>query len=142
MKKNQIIIIIVAVVLIFGGFIGWIFIHKGKTTPQTVNQEQAQEVLSFSGTVSGVDVENSFLMVKPLDQEKEFKVIVSDTTKLIKLGFPPNFNKLPKGSSFTPTQTGIEISGFKVEDNVFVKTKTDITGRSELNDVDFIQILL
>ena len=145
MSKNQIIGIVIAVVLIFGGVIGWTLIQKGKTpsgkeiTPK--EEEKVEEVFSLSGLVSNVDAENNFLIVKPVNQEKKVKVIVSETTKLIKLELPFDPKNPPKEATFTPKQTEIKIFDFKTGDNVFIKTKTNISGKSEFDDVDFIHIL-
>ena len=146
MKKNQIIILIILVVLIFGGIIGWALVQKSKIptgegiTPGE-EEEELEEVFSLSATVSGVDTENNFLMVKPANQEKEIKVIISETTKLVKLEFPFDPKSPPKEATFTPKQTEIEISDFKVGDNVFIKTKENIAGKTEFDNVDFIHIL-
>jgi len=145
MSKNQIIGIVIAVVLIFGGVIGWTLIQKGKIpsgkeiTPK--EEEKVEEVFSLSGLVSNVDAENNFLIVKPVNQEKKVKVIVSETTKLIKLELPFDPKNPPKEATFTPKQTEIKIFDFKTGDNVFIKTKTNISGKSEFDDVDFIHIL-
>ena len=111
MKKNQIIILAVIVVLIFGGVIGWTLIQKGKipSGEEITSKEEVEEVFSLSGIVSSVDTENNFLMVRPAGEEKEIKVVLSDTTKLIKLEFPFDPKNPPKEATFTPTQTEIEI---------------------------------
>jgi len=143
MKKNQIIGILIAVVLIFGGIIGWSVFQKGKLTleEEVTPEGEVQELFSLSGTVSSVDVENNFLIVKPLEEEKEVKVILSETTSLIKLEFPFDPKNPPKEATFTPKETEIKISDFKVGDNVFIKTKTNIAKKTEFDNVDFIHIL-
>ncbi len=144
MKKNQIIILAVVIVLIFGGIIGWTLIQKGKLPVKeevTQKEEEVKELFSLSGIVSSVDVENNFLMVKPTGQEKEIKVVLSDATKLIKIEFPFDPKNPPKEATFTPEQTEIEISDFKAGDNVFIKTTENIAGKTEFDNVDFIHIL-
>ena len=143
MKKNQIIILAVIVVLIFGGVIGWTLIQKGKipSGEEITSKEEVEEVFSLSGIVSSVDAENNFLMVKPAGEEKEIKVVLSDTTKLIKMEFPFDPKNPPKEATFTPKQTEIEISDFKVGDNIFIKTAENIAGKTEFDNVDFIHIL-
>jgi len=143
MKKNQIIGIVVAVVLIFGGIIGWSLIQKEKipSGEEVAQEEEVEEAFSLSGVVSSVDVENNFLMVKPVNQEKDVKVIVSETTKLVKLELPFDPKNPPKEATFSPKQTEIEISDFETGDDVFIKTKTNIAGKSEFDDVDFIHIM-
>ena len=143
MNKNQTIIIIVAVVLIFGAVIGWGLVQKSKISEEGTGQEQteAEEVLSLSAIVSSVNTDNNFLMVKPAGQEQEVKVIISETTRLIKLEFPFDPNNPPEEGTYTPEQTEIEISDFKAGDNIFIKAKEDVAGKTEFDSVDFIQIL-
>lgn len=143
MKKNQIIILAVIVVLIFGGVIGWTQIQKGKipSGEEITSKEEVEGVFSLSGIVSSVDTENNFLMVKPINQEKDVKVVVSETTKLVKFEFPFDPKNPPKEATFTPKETEIEISDFKAGDSIFIKTTKNIAGKSEFEDVDFIHIL-
>jgi len=143
MKKNQIIILVVVIVLIFGGIIGWNFVQKPKipTGEEVTPEEEVEEVFSLSGVVSSINAENNFLMVKPAGEEKEVKVVLSDTTKLIKLEFPFDPANPPAEATFTPIQTEIEISDFKAGDNVFIKATENIAGKTEFDDVDFIHIL-
>jgi hypothetical protein len=142
MPKNQIIILVVVFVLIFGGIVGWGLIQKSKLpSGEETIQEEVKKVFSMSAIVSSADVENNFLIVKPVKQENEVKVILSETTKLIKLEFPFDPKNPPKEATFTPKQTEIEISDFKEGDNVFIKSKENIAGKTEFDAVDFIHIL-
>ena len=143
MKKNQIIVLAILIVLILGGIIGWAIFQKSKipTGKEITLEEEAEEVFSLSATILSVNAENNFLMVKPAGEEKEIKVVLSDTTKLIKLEFPFDPKNPPQEATFTPIQTEIEISDFKAGDNVFIKTKTNIAKKTEFDDVDFIHIL-
>ncbi len=144
MNKNQTIIIIVAAVLIFGVVIGWGLIQKSKISKEGTGQEQTEteEMLSLSAIVSSVDADNNFLMAKPANQTQEVKVILSETTKLIKLEYPFDPENPPEpGTQFTPKQTEIKISDFKAGDDIFIKVKENIAGKTEFDSVDFIQIL-
>ena len=143
MKKNQIIVLIVIVVLIFGGIIGWTILQKPKIPGEeiTPGEEALEETFSFTATVLSVDAGNNFLMVKPAKEEKEIKVVLSETTKLIKVEFPFDPTNPPAEASFTPKQTEIEISDFKVGDNIFIKAKENIAGKTEFDNVDFVHIL-
>jgi len=143
MKKNQIIILVILVILIFGGIIGWALVQKSKIPvgEEVTPEEEVEEVFSLSAVVLSVNAENNFLMVKPAGEEKEIRVVLSDTTKLIKLEFPFDPKNPPKEATFTPTQTEIKISDFKAGDNVFIKTTENIAGKTEFNNVDFIHIL-
>jgi len=143
MKKNQIIILVVVIVLIFGGIIGWVISQKSKLpagegiAPEG-EKTFLEEMTSLTGTVTKVDVENNFLLVKPTNQEKEVKAVLSEATELIKLTLPP-FD--PENPPKVAIQTKIEISDFKVGDNIFIKTTENIAGKSEFDDVDFIHIM-
>ena len=144
MKKNQIIVLIILIVLIFGGIIGWAVVQKGKLPAGeevTPGEEVMEEVFSLTAAVLRVDTENNFLIVKPAKEEKEIKVILSETTKLVKIEFPFDPKNPPKEATFTPKQTEIEISDFKVGDNVFIKTTENIAGKTEFDDVNFVHIL-
>jgi len=143
MKKNQIIILVILVILIFGGIIGWALVQKSKIPvgEEVTPEEEVEEVFSLSAVVLSVNAENNFLMVKPAGEEKEIRVVLSDTTKLIKLEFPFDPKNPPKEATFTPTQTEIKISDFKAGDNVFIKTTENIAGKTEFNNIDFIHIL-
>ena len=144
MKKNQIIILAVIIILIFGGILGWALSQKTKIPPGegiTPKEEEVKEVFSLSALVSSVDVENNFLMVKPTGEEKEIKVVLSDDTKLIKIEFSFDPKNPPKEATFTPKQTEIKISDYKAGDNVFIKTTENIAGKTEFDNVDFIHIL-
>jgi hypothetical protein len=107
----------------------------------TQKEEETKEMYSMSAIVSGVDAENNSLKVKPANQEKEVKVIVSETTKLIKLEFPFDPKNPPKEATFTPKQTEVKIPDFKKGDYVFIKAKENIAGKAEFDAVDFIHIL-
>ena len=146
MKKNQIVLIIV-LVLIVGGIIFWAISQKIKTsheeagitptiTPQAT-PEINKEIYSFSAIVSNVNIVENFLMVKPEKEEKEIKVILSEETELTKLGLP---SKLPKEGVFTPTKNKIKISDIKAGDKIFVKAKSNIAGKTEFDDVEYIEV--
>jgi len=145
MKKNQIIILVVLIVLIFGGIIGWSLVKKSKIPvgEEVIpgEEEELEEVFSFTAIVLSVDAQNNFLIVRPVEEEKEIKVVLSDTTKLVKIEFPFDPKNPPEEATFTPEQTEIEISDFEVGDNVFIKAKENIAGKSEFDDIDFIHIL-
>jgi len=145
MKKNQIIILVVLIVLIFGGIIGWSLVKKSKIPvgEEVIpgEEEELEEVFSFTAIVLSVDAQNNFLIVRPVEEEKEIKVVLSDTTKLVKIEFPFDPKNPPEEATFTLEQTEIEISDFEVGDNVFIKAKENIAGKSEFDDIDFIHIL-
>ena len=144
MQKNQTTILVVIVIVILGGLIAWSLIQKSKLPSggeQSQGEEGQVEVLSISAVVSSVDAANNFITVKPANQEQEVKVIISETTKLIKLEFPFDPENPPAEATFTPTATDVELSDFEQGDNIFIKAKENIAGKSEFDNVDFIHIL-
>jgi cytoskeletal protein RodZ len=143
MKKNQIIILVIVIVLIFGGIIGWSLVKKQEipTGEEVTPEEEVEEMFSFTATVLSVDTGNNFLMVKPAEEEKEIKVVLSDTTKLVKIEFPFDPANPPAEATFTPKQTEIEISDFQEGDSVFIKARENIAGKTEFDNVDFVHIL-
>ena len=144
MQKNQTIILVAIAIVIVGGIAGWSMFQKSglpSGEEQTGEEETPAEAFSMSGVVSSVDVADSFLMVKPANQEGEVKVLVSETTRLLKLEFPFDPAHPPQEATFTPIQTEIEINNFQKGDNVFIKSKENIAGKTEFNNVDFIHIL-
>jgi len=145
MLKKQIITIIVVVVVVFIIIIGWGVTQLSKAPApgpaQGEEEEEEKEVFSLSAIVSSVDAVNNFLMVKPSGEEGTVKVVLSDTTKLIKLEFPFDPENPPAEATFTPIQTTIEISDFEVGDNVFIKSKDNIAGKTTISNIDFVHIL-
>ena len=144
MQKNQTVILIVIAVVILGGIAGWSMLQKSGLSSgeeQTQGEEAPSEVYSMSAVVSSVDAVSGFLMVKPQAEEEEVKVMISEDTKLIKLEFPFDPKNPPAEAVFTPTETDVELSDFQQGDNLFIKVKENIAGKSEFGNVDFIHIL-
>ena len=147
MSKNQIIILAVVLVLALVLIIALSASPTDKVpvekepSPKEEVQKPVEEVFSLSGKVSSVSAENNFLMVKPRNQEKEVKVVISDTTKLIKLELPFDPANPPKDVPLVAEQTEIALSDFQEGDNIFIKTNENIAGKTEFNSVNFIHIL-
>jgi len=130
MTKNHFIIIAIVVVLIISGTI---YFKSGvfRTT---------EEVFSLSGIVSGVDAGNKFLIVRSAD--RELKVLISESTKLVKLEASFDSESSPEpGTQFIPKQTEVFLGDFKEGDEVFIKSPKNIAGKTNIDIVDFIQIL-
>lgn len=136
MKKNKIIAIVAAVVIIVAGLVCW-GIFQGKKIKDIAVVQSLEPVFGLSGTVSGVNVEDSFLMVKLSDSEKEVKVIITESAKLIRREEPEN---PPINTTFTPKETEVQLSDFKEGDIVFIKTKDNVAGKTKIDSVDFIHI--
>jgi|GEM_PF-7101413 len=144
MNKNQITVLILIVVLFFGGLIGWA-VYRSYNLPQPAGPANGgedatppQKVLSLNAKVLSVDTENNSLIVESTKDKKEIKIILSENTSLIKVSFPENPTP---GATFAPIQTEIDITGFKAGDIVLINSKEDITGKTELNNINFVHIL-
>jgi len=151
MLKNTLIVLVIIIVIIVGGIIVFNFLQKEKAAPtqesaveeepSEESAESSKEIFSLSATVLSVDSENNFLMVKPKDQETEIKVILSEETKIKKLGVPSGTGSTSgQGGVFTPIEKYIEISDIRTGDKLFITTGTNIAGKSEFNDVKMIQV--
>ncbi|MBL7142314.1 MAG: hypothetical protein ISS83_01425 [Candidatus Pacebacteria bacterium] len=144
MPRNKIIIILVILVLISVMVFCFFFFKKEKAGFEgesfTTGEGVITETLSLAGKVSSIDIENGFLTIKTANGE--FKVIVSETTKLIKLEAPfsPD-NSPPAGTEFVPEKKEIILSDFKEGDEVLVISQEDISGKNEINNVNLVQIL-
>ena len=144
MRKNHFIVIAIIIILILGGIVYFSFLLKEKAKFEgksfKTGEGIIEEIFSLSGVVLSADGANNFLMVKPSGKEGEIKVILSETTKLIKLETPfsPE-NPPPPGTQFTPEQAEITLKDFKEGDEIFIKTTQNIAGKTEFDDVEFIQ---
>ena len=133
------IILTIAVFVCFGFF--YLLFQKIETEREKVVSELPGEgVFSLSATVLSVDTKNNFLVVKTAE-EKEIKVILSKDTKLIRLEFPFDLQNSQEETVFTLKRTEIKISDLKEGDRVFIKALKDITGRTEFDNVDYIEVL-
>ena len=147
MQKNQLIILIVIVVVVLGGLIIWGITktgpapNPGPVAGEEEEEEEVSEVFSMTAVISSVNAEEKYLMVSPVDEEKQIKVVVSDATELIKVEFTFDPSDTSKEATMTPTQTAIEISGFAVGDHVFIKSKDNIANKTEIGNIEFIHIL-
>jgi len=145
-ETQSTILMIILIIINLGIIIFWINLWmdfsktsslQGKTEEKLVKES----VFNLSATVLSVNPENNFLLVKPIKEKKEIKVILNEDTKLFKLKFPSDPKDLSKGRTFSPQKTEIKISDIKKEDHIFIKTNEDILGKVEFSNVDFIEIL-
>ncbi len=146
MKKNHLVILTVVTIFVIGGAICSIFLLKAKLQSQGgVFRTGAEEIFSLSGIIASVDSENKFLMVKSTSGAvllgQDFKVMISESTKLIKLEATFDPKNPPKpGTQFTPKQTEITIGDFKEGDDVFIKSSDNIAQKTEISNVEFVQV--
>jgi len=139
MKKNQIIISTIIIILIFGGIIGWaLILEREEILP--IEEEiptVEEEIFGLTGWVSGVDTENNFLIIKSERNKKELKVFVSDDTELIKRDLPDD---LPENGYFIFQDKKIKLSDFKEGDYIAITTSENIAGKTEFNNVINIRV--
>jgi hypothetical protein len=148
MKKDQVIILVVCLIILIGGISYFSLFKKAKVPPKgevpetkkEIPEAKQEEIFTLTAKVSKVDPENNFLIVTPVNSEKAVKVILSTGTELIKLELPFDPKNPPKEATFTPKKTEITIKDFKEGNNIFIKTLKNIAGKTEFDDVDFIQI--
>ena len=144
MSRNKVIAIVIVLIVIFAAIFYFFFFEKEKEFEGesfVAEEGQALPNLSLLGRVLGVDSDNGFLTMMLADGE-EVKIIVSETTQLIKLEAPfEEDNVPPPGTQFVPEQTEAELSDFKEGAEILVISKEDISGKSEINNVELVQIL-
>ncbi len=148
MEKKKKIIIILLVLAVITASCCYLFVYllKGKNQFEgksfTTGEGANKEVLGFSGIIVNVNVAEKYLTVKPTGKENTVKVIISESTELVKLITPSDMkNSLSPGTQSTPEEKLITISDLKEKDQVLILTKKDITSQAEINDVSLIQIL-
>jgi hypothetical protein len=147
LTRNQVIIVAIALILFFflGSFLYWFYQVKEKipslTEKKVVKEKEAIEIFSLAGILAEIDSQNNFLIVKHPREEKEFKVILSEDTKIIKLEFPFDPKNPPKEATFTPKRTEITINDLEIGDNALIETTINIYGKTEFDEVSRIQVL-
>jgi len=155
MKKNQIIISTIIIILIFGGIISWNLLYKEEIPvkelvsdkEEIVFEEELQvplmepaaeeSVFGLTAWVLGVDAKNNFLIIKSERNKKELKVFVSDDTELIKRDLPDD---LPENGYFIFQDKKIKLSDFKEGDYIAITTSENIAGKTEFNNVINIRV--
>jgi len=131
MPKNTIIVLCVIIMLIIGGIIAFSFLQKEKISSgeQSVSEEEfleeseekSNQVFGFLAMISNIDIGNNFLIVKPeADEKKEIKIIIGEETSL---------------------EDKVDISDFREGNVIFIKAKTNIIGKTEIDDIEFIRVL-
>jgi hypothetical protein len=144
-NKKIIIILLILAVMIASCYLS-IYLLKEKNKFEgksfTTGEGEYKEVLGFSGIILDVNITGKSLIVKPTDKENTVRVIISESTRLVKLIAPfDENNSSSPGTQFASEEKLITISDLKKEDQVLVLTKEGITGKTEINDVSFIQVL-
>lgn len=137
-------LIVLSVVLVLTtAIISWIIFQKIKFPPEEKiyrKEETGEKILSLMAKISKIDARKNRLIVKPLKEEKEIGVILSQDTEIIKLEFPFSLSNPPE-KEFTLKRTEIKISQLKEGDTIFIKTDKNIAGKTEFNNIDFIEVL-
>lgn len=141
--SKKILIILSIILILIVGIISWIIFQEIEFPPkgEVLEKEEAKEKnLSLIANISKIDSRKNILIVKPLKEEQELKVILSKNTEIIKLEFPFSLSS-PTEKEFTLKRSKIKISQLKEGDTIFIKTNKDISGKTEFNNVDSIEVL-
>ena len=143
--KNKPIIPIIILILIIGGIVFFLLLPKERkeevTPKEEIVKEEIPEIFSLSAIISKIDIENNFLIVKIPQENQEFKVYLSESTKITKLKFPFDLKNPPPEATFIPEKTSLTIEDLKIGDHLFIVTTKNIYGKTEFNDVSQIQVL-
>ena len=145
MTKIQIIIFSIILILIIAGIVYFVSLPEKKEEilpeKEEIIKEEVPEIFSLSAIISKIDIENNFLIVKIPQDNQEFKVYLSESTKITKLKFPFDLKNPPPEATFIPEKTSLTIEDLKIGDHLFIVTTKNIYGKTEFNDVSQIQVL-
>lgn len=136
---------IIGLVFIFLILIVGIFIFKDrlfyKESVLLEDQQGKIEVFSLAASISSVDSENNFIIVKQSAEEGEIKVILNNDSEIVGLEFPPDNNELAEDQVFSPKLVKISINDLKPGNQVFIESNENIYQRSEFDGIIRIQVL-
>jgi len=145
MTKIQIIIFSIILILIIAGIVYFVSLPEKKEEilpeKEEIIKEEIPEIFSLSAIISKIDIENNFLIVKIPQEDQEFKVNLSQETKITKLKFPFDPKNPPPEATFIPEKTLLNIGDLKIADHLFIVTTKNIYGQTEFDDVSQIQVL-
>ena len=143
MSRNRIIVILIILVLIAVVVFYFFFDKKASEFEGesfTTGNAVPTQTFSFTGKISSVDIENNFLIVKT--NNEEVKIVISETSQLIKLGRPSSLgDNPPAGTQFVPEKTEINLSDFQEGERVLVISQENVKGKNEIENVSLVQIL-
>ena len=99
--------------------------------------------LSMSAKIVDIDVENNFIIVNSVFEERQLKINLLKDTNIIALAFPFDPSNPPKEGTFTPVQIPITVIDIRIDDSAFIKFNKDVAGIDEIegDDVDFLHLL-
>jgi len=145
--RTQLIASVLILILIIGGIIYWVSFIKertGKAPPiegEIEGEGELPETFTLNGIVSEVNAKDNYLLVKPIEEEKEIKVILNEDTEITRLKFPFDPKNPPLKGTFTLEKEKISIDGLKVGDQILIKTNINIAGKKEFDDVIWLQVM-
>jgi len=146
--KIPLIVLVLILILIAGGIIYWSTLSKEKhviTPPvekeEIFEEEELPETFTLNATISKINVKDNYLLVKPIEEEKEIKVILNEDTEITRLKFPFDPKNPPLKGTFTLEKEKISIDGLKVGDQILIKTNINIAGKKEFDDVIWLQVM-
>jgi hypothetical protein len=142
-KTNFKLIIFILVVLTAGAVAFVYFPRKGVSTEESKpsNEETKIEVFSLAASISQVDSQNHFIIVKHPVDNKEIKVFLNGNPEIVKLEFPFDPKNPPKSGIFTPTLKKITLNDLKPGDQALIESRDNIYQKAEFNAVKRIQVL-
>jgi len=170
-KIQRNILTMILVLIDLGVIIFWIsfWVSLPKITlPEEKTVEE--EMFNLLAIVLSTNPENNFLIVNPVKtttfppsfggpvEEREVKIIIDKNTALIKLESsetPPEEKEkkemimVEEGKEPTVVETEepslvqkrLKISDIKEGDKIYIKTSEDVTGKSEIDKINFIHII-
>jgi len=144
--KIQLIILILVVVFIIGGVIYWFSLPKEKkeippVKEEILEEEELPETFTLNAIILEINLKDNYLIVKPIEEEKEIKVILSEDTEITRLKFPFDPKNPPLKGTFELEKKKISIEDLKVGDQILLETTTNIAGKNEFDDVIWLQVM-
>ncbi|GEM_PF-6740488 len=127
------IIIIVLIILLIGG-LAWLFVGFMEEEDLPEEDLEKEEIYSFSGVVSST--ENGSFVVVLEEEERELVIDPSDDTRIFRSDVPEE-----RDSVFTMETIDVDVDDIKEGDRVFIKSKVNVFGLEELEDIDYIEVI-
>jgi len=150
LTKNQKIILaaVIIIFLVVGGIIYWLGLPKEKkmevpfSEEKIIPEEEPQEIFNLGAEILEVNIKGNYLIAKPLDKEKEIKVVLREETEIVQLEFPFDPKSPPLAKTFTFKEIPIKIEDLKVGAQILITTGVNITtGENPFNYINQIQVM-
>lgn len=146
LEKNKIVLFAILILIIIVGVV--IYFKKPKEQPPQITPTPSptvkinnRESFGLAATILSVDTANKFIIVKPDKGGNDIKVILSGNTRIEKIK-PPALDPKNPSKIIALEILSVKITDFKKDDSVFIKSSQNIIGKTEINNIDYIQIFL